>query len=51
MLNLSVANATHVKNEDWFFRDANTKCLTHSLYVYLAKIMSQIAALRQYGRG
>jgi len=36
-------NVTYIENEDWSFRGADTKYLTHGLHVYPARMIPQVA--------
>ncbi len=52
MLDLKLINVTYVENEDWDFKGADTKYLTHGLHVYPARMIPQIARrlLRRYAK-
>jgi len=43
MSDLKLINVTYIENEDWNFRGADTKYLTHGLHVYPARMIPQIA--------
>lgn len=49
---MKLINVIYVENEDWDFKGADTKYLTHGLHVYPARMIPQIARrlLRRYAK-